>query len=137
MNVNKNWKLIRLANEKYLKIPPAISDFIAVKDILRLCVSGLSNKTIANELDTTVDYVKDVLQHYMEFEGWEEDADFNPYFIYKKSNDNFIAFCQELRNISPVTDLLDIPLMMFRMSKIYDKIIEKITEFYEKESKNE
>src|SRR3990172_9620284 len=99
---NNNWKLIRLANEKYLKIPPQVSDYLAVQDILRLCSYGLSNKTIANRLDMDVDYITDTLMHYIEFSGWVQDMDFNPYYIYQRSNKSFGKYNKDLEAFLPI-----------------------------------
>lgn len=133
MMINKDWKLIRLANEKYLRIPPEISDYIAVKDILRLCSYGLSNNTIARRLDMSPKYVEETLEHYFEFPGWGEDLEFNPYYIYSRRRRSFEAFSREIESIIAVTLPFEFFLTTFFICRLYDEITEKLTKFYDKQ----
>jgi hypothetical protein len=130
---SKEWKLVRLFNEKYLRIPPVLSDYIAVKDILRLSVSGLSNMTIMRQLDEGKEYVEQVLHHFLEFEGFDKDLDFNPYIFYSRNNKNFTLFKDEISRISGVSDDFYFLLNLFRICIIFDEIDKKIMDYYKKE----
>lgn len=131
--INKDWELIRLANEKYLRIPPHISDYIAIQDILRLCTYGLDNKTISNRLEMTLGYVEDAIRHYFEHSGWEESLDFNPYFIYKRAKTKFGSYKDEIELVS-VKSSFDFILASYMICKIYDNVTLTIDKYYQKEA---
>lgn len=130
---NKNWNLIRIANEKYLRIPPEVSDYIAIQDILRLCTYGLDNKSIARRLNVSFGYVRDTLMHFLEFRGWEQDLDFNPYFIYDRNKKSFKEFSHEIELITRRTQPFDFLLSSFFICKLYDEINTKVSNYYDKE----
>ncbi len=135
-SVNKNWEVIRLVNEKYLSIPPHVSDYIAIQDILRLCTFGLSNKTISERLQMQVGYIQDTLKHYFEFEGWDETLDFNPYFIYERATKKFNLYKNEIETVS-ATHNFDFILASFMICRIYDEIEETVNNYYNKEEGND
>ena len=76
--INILWNKLRALHSEKTGIPLHIIDYIAVESILSLCVSGLSNKSIANHLDMDFDYVVDVIESFLKISGWEDDLDFNP-----------------------------------------------------------
>jgi len=57
----------------------------SMQGILLYVMSGFSNKTIAkmvSGLDET--YIQAVCTMFLDFDGWEEDLDYNPWYLYKK-----------------------------------------------------
>lgn len=81
---NKTWEDIQKLYEEKFNIPPRIIDLVACDDILLLCVSGLSNDTIARETGMELEYITSVIKTFLEFDGWEHDLDINPFYRYNR-----------------------------------------------------
>lgn len=96
-DTNESWGKILELIEGTIKIPRSIIELIAVKDILTLCASGVCNHKIATVLDVDHFYVKSVLIEFIDFAGWSQDLDLNPYSIYANIRANGYGF-QEFKN---------------------------------------
>lgn len=103
--VDKDWGKILDYIESTIHVPRQIIELIAVKDILALCASGVSNIKISTFLETDEEYVSSVLSEFLGFNGWKEDLDFNPYSIYTNLVSNGYLgidnFEREIKTISP------------------------------------
>lgn len=74
-------------NKFRVKFPdedPQLLDYIAVYDIIRLVVSGTSNRDIAEILNESEDYIESVSLEFLDFSGYKENLDFSPILQYKR-----------------------------------------------------
>jgi hypothetical protein len=105
-------------------------DYIAVSDILKLCVSGLSNTTISRIMDLDCIYIERVNFSFLGFLGWQLDLDLSPWKIFKSVNGDRLVFEKQIWDL---TELLndDIIDLAYRVCSIYSSIRKEIDEFYE------
>jgi len=105
--MNKQWTQFK--EEFYKKFPDEdikILDYIAICDIIRLIVSGVSNEEIAELLHDRVDYIESVAQEFLGFLGYEESLEFSPLQQYKRSNRTmFKEMCEKYLEIERKVDL--------------------------------
>lgn len=80
------WNEVRDYYYKRFGIAPELVDIAPVLDILRLCASGSSNKSIAVFLGETEMGISEVIDAYLGFMGWEIDLSFSPLKLYKQLN---------------------------------------------------
>jgi len=78
-----------------LKIKPKYVDIMADLEILRLCASGLANKSISRVLDVETSEIEKVIHKYLKFYGWLEDLDINPLILYQKVFGNKLRFVED------------------------------------------
>jgi hypothetical protein len=67
-------------------IAPELVEIAPILDLLRLCASGSSNKTIANFFNETEEGLMELFDAYLGFMGWEKDLSFSPLRVYKELN---------------------------------------------------
>lgn len=129
-NLRPNWNGIKQFYEDHFDIPQRVLDYVAVQRILLLCASGMSNKSISKQLDMTEHYIEDVLNEFIDFGGWDEDLDLNPWFIYKQDIHNQSAFETKIRVL---TDLIknDIIVQAYYVCSKYNYIRKQVEEYYE------
>ena len=115
MNTQSNWTEFK---EKFVdrnpELDPKLLDYIAVYDILRLGVNGLSNVEIADRLGLDVEYVIKTLWEFLGMEGYKESLEFSPlkqYLLYKNRPEQPVA-------------------VFSSMCEIYLQIERKIEEYY-------
>jgi hypothetical protein len=77
----ERWKVIRQFYMDTFGISPDLVDLLADKDILTMCVSGASNRSISTALDIEEEDVKKVIQAIFDFNGWEKDLSINPLIL--------------------------------------------------------
>jgi len=80
---NKNWKNLKDFYKNCFKIDGKVMEMLADYDVVLLCVSGLSNKTISNFLGICTSEVRKIIMKNLHFLGWEDDLDWNPYYFYR------------------------------------------------------
>jgi hypothetical protein len=97
------WKQIVSIYKEKFSADESIINLIAVKDILKLAVCGLSNTSIANHYDFDILYIQTVLKEFLDFEGWDTDLDFSPMLIYK-NNTLFGTFFNAVALVSAVSE---------------------------------
>lgn len=118
-----DWDLVANVLAERLKMPRKVLDYIAVKDILTLCASGISDKEIGKFLDTDEAYVSEVIGTYLKTSGWQSNLDINPYMIFKTllqhGYGSLDMFCKEINILSPVTTLSQI----IKMYNIVNSVI--------------
>ncbi|MEM4134559.1 MAG: hypothetical protein QXV73_05120 [Candidatus Micrarchaeia archaeon] len=115
------WDVIKSFYKNTFNIPTLYIDYIACYPILIDCVTGYSNASISRRNRVPEDYVQDVIIDFLNFLGWEEDLDINPYAIYKKTSGNFEFFTQEVLISSAYLTLEDIKFI-FRICKRFNKL---------------
>lgn len=91
-NVNESWKEITDIYEDLFQIPKNVINYVAVYDILLLCVSGKSNENIGNILNIDIKYVEKDCKEFLDHKGWKGDLDINPLFIYQCVFGNYCDF---------------------------------------------
>lgn len=64
-------------------IDAELVDIVSVFDILKLCASGASNKSISCFLDESEILISQIVDAYLGFNGWKEDLFFSPLKLYK------------------------------------------------------
>lgn len=121
-----------MANEKYLNMPPLLSDYIAVEPILKQTASGLSIESIARDLNMSEHYISEVLMEYFRFSGWIEDLKYNPLFIYNMSKGKYSNFLKKVREMFPDIDE-GIAYQSFFLCRVFDKVDETIRDYYDKQ----
>jgi len=77
-----NWRLIKEFYNKSFGFPDGLVELASVSDVLLMCVSGSSNETISNFFKMSIEEVDTIIQEWLNFSGWIEDLDTNPYSIY-------------------------------------------------------
>jgi|WetSurMetagenome_2_1015567.scaffolds.fasta_scaffold271736_2 hypothetical protein len=82
--MNKWEKFKRKFIERFPEEDPQLLDYIAVYDIIRLVVSGTSNRDIADILYESEDYVESVTLEFLDFSGYKENLDFSPILQYQR-----------------------------------------------------
>jgi hypothetical protein len=86
------WDQIKQIYKEKFNVDPEIVELLAVMDILNACVTGLSNKSIAECFDLDEKYIMETLQKYLNFPGWCLDLDKNPLRVYNILDGNYYAF---------------------------------------------
>lgn len=93
MNILRN----KMLNPDYI-------DKLIAFPILLMCVSGISNKEIAEYLVISIEDVVFDCYKYLGFDGWETSLDHNPWF-YHKNNLNWDL--TKLDKCGIIVDILD------------------------------
>lgn len=94
MNVqfNKNWLQFK---EKFVEthkdLDPKLLDYIAVYDILRLVVNGMSNIEVADLMGCSTDYIEKTNFEFLGILGYKETLEFSPLQQYKRFKELAIA----------------------------------------------
>lgn len=91
MNSNRDWEIVKDFYVTTFSVPEELVDLVASSDVLLMCVSGACNESISNTLSIDVDIVGEILSTVLDFDGWDEDLNLNPYFVYNsmKSSTGF------------------------------------------------
>jgi hypothetical protein len=126
--INESWSLIRAINHKLLKMPPHISEYIAVEAVLRLSAQGVSNETIAKVLDFDVLYIENVIREFLVFSGWKTDLDINVYNIYKRTG-TYLKYSKEIRLLTPLMTNKEI-LTSYLACRIFNLVEKEIDNYY-------
>jgi hypothetical protein len=124
---NNRWKYILKYYRNSFGFPYYITDYIAIKEIIKLCCCGYSNKRISNRLKFQLDYVIGVLQKFLYFTGWYSDLSFSPLAIYKQG-DTLDSFTIKVYNID--TFIKDTIIeSSFNICEEYNKIQKELEEY--------
>lgn len=102
---NDRWEFVASLLEDKFNIPRETIDLVASIDVLKMCVSGSSNKSISRFLDISEQSVEDTVQKYLGFPGWNNDLDLNIYQVGKNLDKyrymNLETFTNEVKAVSP------------------------------------
>jgi hypothetical protein len=75
-------------------ISPELVDIAPVLDLLRLCASGSSNKTIAIFYGESEEGLCEIFDAYFGFMGWESSLSFSPLQLFKRMGcPSYDLFC--------------------------------------------
>jgi hypothetical protein len=127
--MEKTWEIINKYYSVRFDIPPRVVDTIACEELLLLCVSGLSNKSIAYHLDMDVDYVEKAVSEFLLFEGWEYDLDINPFYVYNNHKE-YQDFCETSLTITPLLDKTQLN-KSYNLCQKFEKIRKEINKYYD------
>lgn len=108
-------------------MPSDLVDLVADNDILKMFISGSSNKSISNLLNVDVKSVEKVLVHIFNHKGWKYDLNFSPYGIYYRTTDKiqFVSVVMEL-----IQDDEDLANRLHAMCRTYRDIENRLNEFW-------
>ncbi len=85
---NETWNQIKQFYKDKFDVEPALVDIMADYDIIKLCATGASNKSIANILKLEPYDVSCIIDKRLGFKGWTNDLKFNPLQTYKNLDTN-------------------------------------------------
>ncbi len=123
--VHPQWETIQKLYQSKFGTAPEVIDFIAVKDVLRLCCYGFTPQGIAVDLHMDESYVVSILEDYYGFSGWTNDLQADLYSIYR-SIESFEDFENYLINFSA-------PIVYTRLKAVGDiRFAYNMCETYEK-----
>ena len=115
------WEHIKEFYEDKFGIEGWVVEMYANMDILSLCASGASNKTIESFLEIPEGEIVRVIRDAFEIEGWETDLPINPYKM-------FCSYDGEVSSLAHLTDfILEVAI---EMSKYKLKVIDPAKLFY-------
>jgi len=126
---NDAWEEIQKLYEEKFHIPPRIIDLVACDDVLLLSVSGLSNETIARETGLDLAYITTVIKTFLEFDGWIQDLDINPFYRYNKNKEH-AEYVHDLQMISPLVKAKDVETS-YCLCKRFDNLRKEVNYYYD------
>ena len=124
------WDYIKDIYSRKFNIPPLITDFIAVERIVYKSASGYSNRRISFAINESMEYIRQVLEDFIGFSGWDNDLDFNPLALYNRNKDNYDEYMREVSMISSITSDFYTSLT-YKVCERYTKMKERIKEYYD------
>jgi hypothetical protein len=127
--MEKTWETVRKYYTEKFDIPPRIVDAIACDELLLLCVSGLTNRSIAYHLDMDIEYVEKVVQEFLKFRGWDYDLDINPFHVYNNHKE-YEDFCETSRIITPLLNKTEMN-KSYNLCRKFEKLRKEINEYYD------
>jgi hypothetical protein len=80
---NSPWKVLVKLYKKSFGVPEEVLSVMAVRAILLLCASGLSNESISIFLETDRKIVDNYIKDVFKFDGWGADLRYNPLYYEK------------------------------------------------------
>lgn len=84
MTDDKAWEEIKTFYREKFGTAPELVELAPVVDLLRLCASGSSNKSIAKFFGETETGLMELFDAHLGFMGWENDLPFSPLKLYKE-----------------------------------------------------
>lgn len=124
------WTMFRKFYARKFGISEKMVDLIASYEILKLSVSGYSNKRISNRLLVSATDVQDSLLEFLDFFGWDFDLDFSPISLYNKSKGVFMAYDQEISMLTGRLSDYEAVRKSFEICEKFSKLKEKVDMFY-------
>lgn len=131
MNVefNEKWEEIRDIFEERLGMPRYIADYVAVFDVLVMTLAGLSVENIAKDTDLDEYNVKNILNEFLEFNGWEQNQNINYWFVYNQT-DTKEGFAQIIQNLSKYGTINIETEKVYSMCTVLADIRNELNEWY-------
>lgn len=123
------WDYILNKYSKAESLPPIVVEYIAVFDILKYSVEGISNKRISSRLNMPVDYIENVLIDFLHFTGWDVDIDFSPVALFYLSACNYSVFYYKVISTSLYDVSDNIITLMYNICIRFNKIKETINKY--------
>lgn len=133
MNAFLNWETVRDFYKEKFGIESWVVEMYANMDILSLCVSGASNKTIEKFLEIPIEDIKATLDDTFSFSGWEQDLPVNPYKVFEENSQHpldvsIVLFDNEISNsLEPYENFRNVDtVLLYYMCKTVEEIERKI-----------
>jgi hypothetical protein len=104
------WDFIKYLYKKHFNIPGDVIEYYSLEPILKRSITGYSNTRLAYSYNITSQDIKNILNKYMGFDGWNNDLDVNPLAIYNRYCGNYLLFTQEIKMVSTLMDDFSIDL---------------------------
>jgi hypothetical protein len=127
--MNSDWESVKRFYVEQFGVDPELVDMVAMGDVLLLSVSGSSNSSISKFLNIDKKVVKEILDTVLDFEGWKEDIEINPYSIFtnllRNNQLNSSSFVREINSIERNIKMEDIS-KMYRICSIFCTIERRI-----------
>lgn len=82
------WEAVKDFYQDKFGIDKWVVEVYADLDILTLCASGSTNKSIGDFLDIPVSTVNSIIKDVFEFPGWSIDLPLNPYRLFMSLSDD-------------------------------------------------
>jgi hypothetical protein len=121
-----DWEYVKDFYKEHFGIEGWVVELYANLDILTLCASGASNKTITEVCDIELDDLVEILMHTFKFPGWYADLPINPYKLYSDLDGDYDKFFAEAK-ISNVFELRIIP-DVYSICKTLKELEERIAD---------
>ena len=86
MTNNETWEEVKSFYRERFGTAPELVELAPILDLLRLCASGSSNKSIAKFFGETEEGLMELFDAHLGFMGWSIDLSFSPLKIYKELN---------------------------------------------------
>jgi hypothetical protein len=80
----ETWETIKSFYREKFGTAPEMVELAPVLDLLRLCASGASNKSIANFFNESEEGLMELFDAHLGFMGWKQDLSFSPLKLYKE-----------------------------------------------------
>lgn len=84
MTDNDVWEEIKTFYREKFGTAPELVELAPVLDLLRLCASGSSNKSIAKFFNESETGLMELFDAHLGFMGWKQDLSFSPLKLYKE-----------------------------------------------------
>lgn len=119
-----DWERIKEFYRRYFGIEGWVVELYANLDLLQLCASGASNKSILNFCDIEEDDLVEILMNTFQFPGWSDDLPCNPYKLYNDLEGNYREFYKELKacNVFELRTIKNVFTMCKAMKEIEERI---------------
>ena len=133
--VTPTWEEVKKFYQDTFGIDSWAVEVMANLDILVLCASGASNKSISIFTDIGCDEVSGVIKQTFSFDGWEENLPINPYSMYKEFIHSTLPYSTSMYVVQIRQLLLPYPSFrhldaefIFTLCKTMDEIESRIYE---------
>lgn len=128
-----DWDCVKEFYKTTFGIDEWIVELYANLDILQLCASGASNRSIAKFTDLDLDDVVEIILTTFNFPGWKEDLPVNPYKLWLECEplgiNAEVKFASEMEMaLSHVKDREDLIYQGYWISKVMKEIEERIAD---------
>lgn len=122
-----DWEYIKEFYKQHFGIDNWVVEMMANRDILLLCASGASNRTISTFLDISQDEIELVIKESFDFIGWKEDLPVNPYRLYSNVLGSFDEFYKEMKNsnVFELRAIEDVHSICRTMKEIEERIYDE------------
>jgi hypothetical protein len=120
------WNQVKDFYTQKFGIAPELVDIAPVLDLLRLCASGSSNKTIALFYEENEEWLADMFDAYLGFRGWQNDLKFSPLMYYKqrgfKTEQEFIDEVTMRFGYNPATkEMYNACVVVEQLERLFDE----------------
>jgi hypothetical protein len=125
---NEHWAEIRGLLSESSNTPELVIDYMAVINILQMCVRGLANLKIARFNGMDEEMVRRTIFQFLGFNGWKFDLDLDPWRMFVVTNGNFESYKLQILSLTNLLNC-DIIQLSYKLCKKYEQIREEIKQY--------